>query len=180
MVSLALKTTTQSIIVSKLSAYARKNKTRRALWEYDNIIKSLYLLDYIDSPPLRKNVQRALNRGENYHKLRRAVSYANFGKLRFKTEEEQQIWNECSRLLTNCIIYYNAIILSNLLAYKEKNGNERDVALLKGVSPVAWPHINLHGRYEFSKGPKNTLNAVGLGLRPLCYQKEGNFLCQKN
>lgn len=39
MVSLALKTTTQSIIVSKLSAYARKNKTRRALWEYDNIIK---------------------------------------------------------------------------------------------------------------------------------------------
>lgn len=63
MVSLALKTTTQSIIVGKLSAYARKNKTRRVLWEYDNIIKSLYLLDYIDSPPLRRNVQRALNRG---------------------------------------------------------------------------------------------------------------------
>ena len=37
-VSLALKTTTQSIIVSKLSAYARKNKTRRALWEYDAIM----------------------------------------------------------------------------------------------------------------------------------------------
>ena len=31
-VSLALKTTTQHIIVGKLSAYARKNKTRRALW----------------------------------------------------------------------------------------------------------------------------------------------------
>ncbi len=92
MVSLALKTTTQSIIVGKLSAYARKNKTRRALWEYDNIIRSLYLLDYIDSPPLRSNVHRALNRGENYHQLRRAVSYANFGKLRFKTEYEQQIW----------------------------------------------------------------------------------------
>ena len=43
LVSLALKTTTQSIIVSKLSAYARKNKTRQALWEYDNIIRSLYL-----------------------------------------------------------------------------------------------------------------------------------------
>ena len=70
MVSLALKTTTQSIIVGKLSNYARKNKTRRALWEYDNIIKSLYLLDYVDSPPLRRNVQQALNRGENYHQLR--------------------------------------------------------------------------------------------------------------
>lgn len=39
LVSLALKTTTQSIIVGKLSAYARKNKTRRALWEYDNIFR---------------------------------------------------------------------------------------------------------------------------------------------
>ena len=146
MLSLALKTTTQSIIVGKLSAYARKNKTRRALWEYDNILHSLYLLDYIDSPPLRQNVQRALNRGENYHQLRRAVAYANFGKLRFKTEPE------CSRLLTNCIIYYNAAILSKLLAHKEATGDTQGAALLKQVAPVAWQHINLQGRYEFTKG----------------------------
>ena len=48
-VSLALKATTQSTIVSKLSAYARNNRTKRALWEYDNLIQSLYLLNYIDS-----------------------------------------------------------------------------------------------------------------------------------
>jgi TnpA family transposase len=155
MVSLALKTTTQSIIVSKLSNYARKNKTRRALWEYDNIIKSLYLLDYIDSPPLRRNVQKALNRGENYHRLRRAVSYANFGKLRFKTEYEQQIWGECARLITNCIIYYNANILSHLLAHKEENGDVNGANMFKRISPVAWQHINLLGRYEFSKKPKD-------------------------
>lgn len=94
--SLAMKETTQYIITSKLSSYARKNKTKRALWEYDNIIKSLYLLDYVDSPPLRRNVQQALNRGENYHQLRRAIAYANFGKLRFRSEYEQNIWNECS------------------------------------------------------------------------------------
>ena len=150
-VSLALKTTTQNIIIGKLSTYARKNRTRRALWEYDNIIKSLYLLDYVDSPPLRRNVQKALSRGENYHQLRRAVSYANFGKLRFRTEYEQQIWNECSRLITNCIVYYNSTILSNLFSYKEKTGDNQNAEMLKQVSPIAWQHINLHGRYEFSK-----------------------------
>jgi TnpA family transposase len=154
MVSLALKTTTQSTIVRKLSAFARKNKTRRALWEYDNIIRSVYLLDYIDSPPLRRNVQRALNQGESYHQLRRAVSHANFGKLRFKTEHEQQIWGECARLLTNCIIYYNVMLLSNLLDYKEAAGDVQGAALVKQVSPVAWQHINLYGRYEFRKGPE--------------------------
>ena len=154
MVSLALKTTTQSIIVSKLSAYTRKNKTRQALWEYDNIIKSLYLLDYVDSVPLRQNVQRALNRGESYHQLRRAVSYANFGKLRFSTEYEQQIWGDCARLLTNCVIYYNATILSDLLIHSDRSGDAARVSRLSQVSPVAWQHINFYGRYEFNRQPE--------------------------
>lgn len=149
--SLAVKTTTQSIIVGKLNAYARKNRTKRALWEYDNIIRSLYLLDYIDVLCLRRNVQHALNRGENYHKLRRAVSYANFGRLRLKTEYEQQIWNECSRLLTNCIILYNAMLLSEVLSLKKQNGESEQVTLFKRISPVAWQHINFQGRYEFTR-----------------------------
>ena len=151
MVSLAVKETTQSIIVGKLSAYARKNKTRRALWEYDNILKSLYLLDYIDSLPLRQNVQRALNRGESYHQLRRAISHANFGKLRFKSELEQQLWSECGRLIANCILYYNAKILSGVLDHQEQLGDVQGVDVLKQISPVAWQHVNLYGRYEFRK-----------------------------
>ena len=111
-VSLALKATTQSTIVSKLSAYARNNRTKRALWEYDNLIQSVYLLNYIDSASLRQNVQRAVNRGESYHQLRRTISYANYGKLRFGTEYEQHLWSECSRLIANCIIFYNATLLS--------------------------------------------------------------------
>jgi len=105
----------------------------------------------VDSPPLRRNVQQALNRGENYHQLRRAVSYANFGKLRFKTEYQQQIHNECSRLITNCIIYYNATILSHMLSHLETTGDSQGAEMLKKISPVAWKHINLHGRYEFRR-----------------------------
>jgi len=151
-VSLALKTTTQSIIVHKLNSYARKNKTRQALWEYDNIMSSLYLLDFVDSPLLRKNVQTALNRGESYHQLRRAVSYANFGKLRFKSEEDQHLWHECSRLVTNCIIYYNMTILSQLWARQEAT---QDMAHIAHISPVAWQHINFYGRYEFTKASES-------------------------
>jgi TnpA family transposase len=154
LVSLALKATTQSTIVSKLSAYARNNKTKRALWEYDNIIQSLYLLNYIDSASLRQNVQRAVNRGESYHQLRRTISYANYGKLRFGTEYEQHLWSECSRLIANCIVYYNATLLSHLLAHKESRCDTQGAAIVKQASPVAWQHINLYGRYEFRKQPE--------------------------
>jgi TnpA family transposase len=152
-VSLARKETTQSTIVRKLSAHARNNRTKRALWEYDGIHRSLYLLNYIDSPSLRQNVQKALNRGEGYHQLRRAVSFASFGKLRFKTEHEQDIWAESGRLIANCIIFYNGCILSQLLEHQEKNGDVRGADATKKVAPIAWQHINLHGRYEFQKQP---------------------------
>ena len=132
-------------------------KTKRALWEYDNIIRSLYLLDYVDLPPLHCNVNQALNRGENYHQLRRAIAYANWGKLRFKSEYEQNIWNECSRLLTNCILYYNISILSNLLKRKEQVGRTDEIINLKQISPIAWQHINFPGRYKFGK-PENPID----------------------
>ncbi len=148
--SLALKTTTQSIIVRKLNAYTRRNKTSQALQEYDHIFRSIYLLRYIDSPPLRQFVQRALNRGENYNQLRRAVSHANFGKLRYRTAEEQVLWSECNRLLTNCIIYYNSVILSRILEAKLAAGDMAGAERLAHVSPVAWQHINFYGRYEFT------------------------------
>jgi hypothetical protein len=59
-----------------MTGHARGSRTKQALWEYDSIHRSLYLLNYIDDPLLRQYVQKALNRGENYHQLRRAVSFA--------------------------------------------------------------------------------------------------------
>jgi len=149
-VSLGFKSSTQSTIIRKLSSYARKNRTKKALWELDNIVKTLYILNYVDSIELRRNVQKALNRGEAYNKLRKAVFYAFFGKFRVKTELEQQIWSECTRLITNAIIFYNAYILSELVEKKEANGME-ETDFIKAISPVAWRHINLYGVYEFHR-----------------------------
>lgn len=112
-----------------------------------------YLLNYIDSPSLRQSVQKAMNRGENYHQLRRAISHAGGGKLRFKTEYEQELWAECSRLIANCIIFYNASILSRLLEHQEKTGDTHGAEATKTISPIAWQHINLQGRYEFLNQP---------------------------
>jgi hypothetical protein len=71
-------------------------------------------------------------------------------------------------LVTNCIIYYNATILSNLLAHKEGAGDHQGAALLKRVSPVAWQRINLHGRYEFIGSARSIdINAIVLELSQL-------------
>jgi Tn3 transposase DDE domain len=49
-------------------------------------------------------------------------------------------------------VYYNTMLLSNLLDSKEAVGDGQGAERLKQVSPVAWQHINFFGRYEFRKG----------------------------
>lgn len=115
MASLGQKETTQSAIVRKLSSYARQNRTKKALWELDNIYRSIYLLDYLDDRLLRKHVTKALNRGEAYHRLKKAIAHVNGGKLRVKSEIEQHIIHESTRLIANAIIYFNAELLSGLM-----------------------------------------------------------------
>ncbi len=156
-VSLALKSTTQGTIIRKLSSYDRNNRTRKALWEFDNIIKSLYILNYIDSLTIRQGVQKALNRGEAYHKLKRAVFHAHQGKFRVKTELEQYIYSECTRFLANCIIFYNSFILFALLTQAEKTGEFEEAEVIKVISPIAWRHVNLLGRFEFQR-PHNPID----------------------
>jgi hypothetical protein len=45
---------------------------------------------------------------------------------------------ECARLLTNCMIYDNATLLSQLWERKVHSGDTQGAALLSQVSPVAW------------------------------------------
>jgi len=150
--SLSRKTTTQSTIIRKLSN--GNSRTLSALQEYDRLIKSIYVLEYIDNSTLRHYVQQALNRGEAYHQLKRAIMSVNGNKFRGGNDYQVSQWNDCARLISNCIIYYNSALLSAFLQIQERNGRQDIVDIISRLSPVAWQHINLNGEYSFNKGKK--------------------------
>ena len=125
--------------------------------EYDSILKSIYLLDFIDDEIMRSQIRKALNRVESYHQLRKAIAKVHSGKFRGQTILENEVWNQCSRLLANSIILYNAIILDKLLAECIAQGNIEGINYLNSISPVRWEHINFIGEYVFLQG-KSTIN----------------------
>lgn len=53
----------------------------------------------------------------------------------------------------NCKLHYhyNATLLSGLYRGYKKQNNTVYCDLIKRLSPVAWQHINLVGKYEFCK-----------------------------
>ncbi len=155
MTSLGQHKTSQSVLIKKLCRYKSNTATLKALAEYDRAIKAQYILDYIDSETLRRHVQRALNRGEAFHQLRRVIAETNGKKFRGSHHAELTLWNECARLIANCVIHYNAQILSELKEFNEHEGRSENLEALKRISPVAWFHINFSGFYSFA-GSKNS------------------------
>lgn len=149
--SMLTKRCTVSTIVKKLSSFTTSNKTRKAIAEYNKILRSIHILKTIDSLTYRQNIEIALNRGEAYHHLDNAVCYVNGGKIMAKTERDQIIFKESARLVSNVILYYNSYILSQFYLHKLKENDTKQINALKRISPISWVNINLHGKYDLTK-----------------------------
>jgi TnpA family transposase len=164
--TLGLKEMTQGTLIRKLCTYTVSNPTRRAIFEFDKLVRSLYTLRYLRDPQLQRNVHRSQNRIESYHQLRSAIAQVGGKKeLTGRTDIEIEISNQCARLIANAIIYYNSAILSRLLTKYEVSGNAKALALIKKISPAAWRHILLNGHYTFrSDGQVINLDTIIAGL----------------
>ncbi|MCW5590219.1 MAG: Tn3 family transposase [Legionellales bacterium] len=159
--TLGLKEMTQSTLVKKLCNYTTLNRTQKALFEYDKLIRSIHTLKYFSDPKLQKNVHRSQNQLEAYHQLRAAIARAHGSKqLSGRNDIEIAISNECGRLLANAVIYYNSIILSKLKEHYEATGNSKGLEMLKHFSPVAWRHIHFLGHYLFSDDRKIDIDQI--------------------
>lgn len=72
--TLGLKEMTQGTLIRKLCTYTTTNPTRRAIFEFDKLVRSIYTLRYLRDPQLERNVHRSQNRIESYHQLRSTIA----------------------------------------------------------------------------------------------------------
>jgi TnpA family transposase len=160
--TLGLKEMAQSILVRKLCTLSSHNPTRKAIFEFDKLIRSMYTLRYLRDPQLQRNVHRSQNRIESYHQLRAFIAQLSGKKhLLGRTDLDVAISNECGRLIANVVIAYNSILLSMLLNRYQTDGKQKLLDMLKKISPVAWQHIHFLGHYLF-RGNKRPIDLEAL------------------
>ena len=148
--SLAVKEITQSTLIKKICNY-NQNSTRKAIFEFDSLVLSIYTLQYLRDPKLQRTIHKSQNRVEGYHQLRAAIAQIGGRKeLTGRTDIAIEISNQCGRLIANSIIYYNSIILSKLLEKYKYSGNKKMLSLIKKISPVAWQYLHFSGHYIFN------------------------------
>ena len=130
-------------LIRTLQTDERPTKLARALEEWGRVVKSLYLLSYIDDESYRRRILFQLNRGDGRHQLARAVFHGKQGELRQRYREGQEDQLGALGLVVNVIVLWNTLYMNAALAQLPAEGQhvrDEDVASL---SPLGFEHINI-------------------------------------
>ena len=136
-----------SVIIKKLSSSNYSSRTKKAFMQYNHLVRTEFLLMYLHDKEFRRSVMTALNRGEAYNNLYRAIAILKRGALRGTSKVEMEVWNHSTRLISSIILYYNSYILNGLY---ENAPDDKTREYLLSLSPGAWVHVNLLGYYQFT------------------------------
>ncbi|MFP1133005.1 Tn3 family transposase [Asticcacaulis sp. W401b] len=156
---------TASVIMRQLAAYPRQNGVAMALREFGRMERTLFTLDWLEDPQLRRQTTQELNKGEARNSLARAVFLHRLGEIRDRTYENQQHRASGLNLLVTAIILWNTRYLEKAVAELRAHGEIIDDAMLSHLSPLGWEHINLTGDYIWGR-EREQARPVG-ELRPL-------------
>jgi TnpA family transposase len=137
-----------SLIMGKLGSYARQNTLATALREIGRIEKTIFLLDYISNKPLRRRIQRGLNKGEFMNALARAIFFGKRGELRERELQDQLQRASALNIIINAISVWNTAYLQKAIEHIKDSSNI-DESLLEHIAPLGWEHINFLGEYKF-------------------------------
>jgi TnpA family transposase len=149
--TIKLKETTASDIFRRLNSYAKQHVLYRALKAFGQIIKSLFILRYLDDLGLRQAVEQQLSRVELANRFTRDVAVGSPREFLHAEKEDQEIAETCNRLIKNSIFCWNYLYLEHKLATLHDAEHRRQLmTAVASHSMLAWGHVNLLGEYDFS------------------------------
>lgn len=150
--TIKLKENTASDIFRRLNSYSRQHALYQTMKAFGQIIKSLFILRYIDDLALRQAIEKQLNKVELANRFTRAVAVGNPREYTQTEKEEQEIAEACNRLIKNSIICWNYLYLARQVEKAPDTENKENLLrLISTHSPMSWAHINMLGEYDFSE-----------------------------
>jgi len=105
-VALSVKTgkLTPSAILRKLGSHSRKNKLYYAFRELGRAVRTGFLLKYYHDPELRKTINAATNKCEEFNNFTKWTAFVNKGEIRENLKHEQIKIIKYNHLVSNLLI----------------------------------------------------------------------------
>ena len=138
---------TPSTILRRLGTNSRKNKLYFAFRELGRVVRTIFLLKYVGDVEIRKTVQSATNKSEEFNNFSQWSFFGSGGVIAENVRHEQRKIIKYNHLVANMVILHNVEGMTRVLKNLQNEGVEINQELLAGLSPYRTHHINRFGDY---------------------------------
>ncbi len=135
-----------STILRKLGTASRKNKLYYAFRELGRVVRTLFLLEFVSSEDLRRVIQGATNKCENFNKFAQWIYFAS-DQIQENVRDEQLKIIKYNHLIANLLIFHNCHTMTQTLKTLQDEGMVLTPEILKALSPYR-QHFNRFGMFE--------------------------------
>ncbi len=139
---------TASTILRRFGTKNRKNKLYFAFRELGRVVRTMFLLEYITDVDLRKTIQAATCKSEEFNEFARWLFFANGGKIPANLKHEQSKIVKYNHLLANFAILYNVNAMTEVFNQLKSEGHNITREHMAAFSPYHTEHLGRLGSFE--------------------------------
>ena len=115
------------------------------------IERTLFMLDWLESPELRRRCQAGLNKERAASFPRAGICAFKQGRIADRSAEAQQFRASGLNLVIAAIVFWNSTYIADAIAHLRATEQSVPDAWLAHTSPLSWEHISLSGDFLWER-----------------------------
>lgn len=136
-----------STILQRLGSNSRKNRLYQAFQALGQVVRTLFLLQYISDRALRQEITACTNIVEGYHNFLDWLFFGKQGVITDHDPEEQEKRLKYLDLVASAVIFQNTVDISAAVRSLVEEEYQVDRELLSTLSPYLTRHLKRYGDY---------------------------------
>jgi TnpA family transposase len=137
-----------STVLRKLCSKSRKNKLYFAFRELGRVERTVFLLNYINDPEMRRLIQAATCKSEEFNQFVSWIRFGGGGVISDNMRPNQRKIIRFNHLLANILIFHTVVYQTKAINKLRGLGTEIPNEILSGISPYWTEHLNRFGVFQ--------------------------------
>jgi TnpA family transposase len=134
-----------STILRKLGTESRKNRLYLAFRALGRVVRTIFLLRFMNDEELRRTISAATNIAEAWNGFVQWVAFGGEGVIRQNNREEQRKIIRYNHLVANLVVFHNVVSMTRVLQDLIDAGYPVTPEIIARLSPYKTEHINRFG-----------------------------------
>ena len=139
-----------STILRRLNSKSRKNKLYFAFRELGRAVRTEFLLNFIDDPEMRREIQAATCKSEEFNEFLNWLRFGGGGVLSDNLRFNQRKIVKLNHLLANMTLFYTVVNQTKAVNSLKQEGMEIPDEVLSAFSPYWTENYNRFGLFTMN------------------------------